>query len=285
MADAVLWIGAPAHPLGYEDGDIIQAFSERRILHVHTEHTCSPHLRPDLNPRTKGFLTPGTLAEDFKAASHKYLFERISVREVRRTDLATLEEAIFSDTPTEIDGQMQHIHVEEWIKRRLKHADHFLFGAEGAEYWYGGETTPQIPALDTIWQRIEAETQLLKANHSLWPLTNTERKLFLSVAFQPISDEVASLLMAPIHGDPEPVLDEDGKPVLDPDGEPVMQTPLLKKRANQIDWKAHYGERPEFSDKTQIADVRDEPARTANDVIAKDAEAIKAEAALAKAGV
>lgn len=261
MAELVLQVGP--HPR-YEDGDILCAFNDRRVSEVHCAHICSPRLNPELNPRTKaGFLTPATLAEDMLAASHRYKFVRVSTLEVMRIDLDTLDEVVFSNKPRDIDGKAQAIDVPLFIARRLRSPDHGLFGAEGAEYWFGGERPPQMDALDVLWSRIEAETPLTKADHTLWPLTDTERKIFLPVAVEDHSDEQSSALVAPLMTEAK---DAESAPV------------ELKRRAVSVDWKAKFGERPEILDKSAIADLRAEAAVLVTEAVAKPTEKAEARA-------
>lgn len=107
---------------GYEDGDILCCWNRRHIRCVHAQHIC--HVRTAA--RNGDGLIPLTHhARDWFEHTHEYRFERVSATEVRRTNLATLAEDVFSETPNE-DGQA--IDVPLFIARRKLKPLHYLFG-------------------------------------------------------------------------------------------------------------------------------------------------------------
>ncbi len=255
MAELLLQVGA--HPT-YEDGDILHCFTDRRILHVHSQMACSPRVHPDRAPRTghatRGRLVRGSVFEDLRALMCKYRFERISRHEVRRTDLVTLNEEIFSNTPRTVDGRNQHIAVELFVNRRLAHDNHYIFGAPGAEVWYGLTKTPSLSELEDLWTRIEAETSDLRSAHTKYPLSPRERARHLPIAHEDVSEQQAANLVEPIHDNET-----------DPD-HPI----LLKKRQHGMDYAAIYPTKvTDITNPKKIVDLRDESPRTAVDIIDK----------------
>ncbi len=259
MAELVLKVGDSLNPKGYEDGDIMLAFNDRRILHVHSEHACSPRLHPDRSPREGGFrlLVRGTLFEDFSAITHRYRFERISRREVRRVDLITLDEEILSDVPRLLDGKTLHINVALWIERRLKSDRHKIFGTAGAEVWYSKsrKAGPDLLSLDNLWLRIESETPQLKSEHTHYPMSPVLLAKHLHIAHEDFDNDKQIELT-------EPIMDET-----DPD---PTQWVTIKKRKNHIDYKKIWPSRnKDIKDKSKVVDLRSEVARTQADIKVK----------------
>ncbi len=253
MADLVLQVGDSSNPEGYEDGDILCAFNDRRILHVHSEHACSPRKHPDRSPRVDGFLVRGTLFEDFCSLTCRYRFERISRREVRRVDIDTLAEEVFSDVPKLLDGKTQHINVQEWINRRLESRKHKIFGATGTEVWFGKSRIPSLASLDTLWVRIEAETLQLKADHTMYPLSNRELAIHLTLRHVDFDDAQRGQLTSLLYDKTDP-----------------ENWVTVKKRANRMDYQSIWPTRvADIEDRSKIVDFRSETARTPSDVIIK----------------
>lgn len=237
MADLVLHVGSNGR---YDDGDILCAFSERHISHVHASHAC--HVRQA--SRTKGFLDRSTRTEDLIAAESRWRFERTGPGGVyaKRISLVTLDEDIVGPEPNSA-GEV--LHVSEYLKRRLAVANHRIFGSEGREVWYGGTRTPDLSVLATIWARIEAETALREVDHRRWPLTQQETKSFLPVAINPINDGEAGELVSPLLGDPKQ------------EGEPPA---VVKQRAHGVHYRALFPEiLADIDDRTKVVDLRTAP--------------------------
>lgn len=253
MADLLLMTRAT--PSGYEDGDILCAMSERRILCCHTEHVC--HVRKA--PRTSNHCDPGTLAEDFQKARYRVKLVRDGKHGLLKVDVDTdtvIEEAKIEGTKaTWADGT--HCHVNLFFSRRLKHVGkHRVFGSPGSEVYYDRPRTPDLAKLNAIWARIEAETLLLKADHTKWPFSRREKTAFLPLNFSALTDAEAADLA-------KPLLDET-----DPDN-PVM----VKKRASRIDYATLYASKKgDIQDITKEVDLRDGASKVAatSDVTVKE---------------
>lgn len=251
MAELLLKVGEGS---GYEDGDILCVFSERRILQCHTEIVCHPRW----GERDGRLLVHGTLVEDYQVASHRFRFERDGAF-LRRIDLETNEEVVFGQKPVKVDGRLMYIDVEAFFARRLKSPRNRIFGVEGAEVFYGRPRAPDMATLDTVWQRIEAETTLRKADHSRWPLTEHERKVFLPLSYEALDDVGAAALVKPLYED-----EANGIVAKDKNGDEI-------KRAHRIDYAAKLTaqEVEAARDKTRALDLRGSKIMRAADRSAK----------------
>ena len=176
MAEILLKIGDQG-PLNtdYKNNDNICAFNDRRIYAVHAEHICHIKKCP---MNHDGLNISGSLSEKMRMRCQQYRFERISVKEVMRINQWTLEEDIFSDKPN-AKGEM--ILVDEYIRRRKRHARHCIFGTEGSEVWYGGRIDFSMSRINTVWNDIETDSFHRKADHTLFPLGTEDVKVHLAV--------------------------------------------------------------------------------------------------------
>jgi len=191
MAEVVLKVGAVSRdPLTYQDGDIICAFSSLDVKHVHAQHFC--HIKKA--GFTSEGLRPNSLARILQEQTYTYKFERVSRREVKRTNLINADQEIFGLKPN-AKGEM--IHVREYLARRLKHPLHRIFGRSGAEVWYGGRTVISHARLDAVWNAIAAETGKLESAHRLWPLSPTEKRHFLALSVDDFSQDERVALATP----------------------------------------------------------------------------------------
>lgn len=212
MAELVLKVGDSQF---YKDGDILSAFNDRMISAVYVQHIC--HIKHA--GLTKDGLRPiASLSKVYFDNVSKYRFERISEKEVRRINLITLEEEIFSDRP---NAKGEQIDVSLFIQRRLKHARHAIFGQPGKEIWYGGGKNHSTPKLDATWNEIEAKTLFRRANHTLWPLGIMDKKVHLGLKLSSdMSDEEVSDFVRS-----ETEEDEKGEII------------IVKKRIKFVEWK------------------------------------------------
>ena len=157
----------------YKDGDIVQAFSNDRILLANAESICSVD-NSDLDP-VSGLRYNDTLLMKYMEASSLYKIERINTNSARRTNLLTLEEDIINNSPNS-DGEA--ILVEEFLTRRLRSNRHKVFGSTGSEIWYNGSRPVD---LDWLWTEIEGSSDNLKQDNALWKFTELEKRHFLPI--------------------------------------------------------------------------------------------------------
>ena len=144
MAEIMLKIGDEA---GFLDGDPIHAFNDRKILWTNANVICH-HRRAGFN--RDGLRPAASAAEEYAKLTSEYKFERVSEREVLRTRIATNEQDVFSDVPKLVDGRLQHIFVQDYVDYATKRDTHRIFGAPGAEVWYGGSIridTGKVPGI------------------------------------------------------------------------------------------------------------------------------------------
>lgn len=235
MAELLLKLKRDADPAtAYEDGDLLCAFSTRRIKAVHAEMIC--------HPVKEGFTSDGLRAADslgrfLLERVHEYRYDRVSATAITCTRLATSEVEVLSATP---NAKGEHIHVEEYVRRQVAHARHRVFGVPGAEFWFGGTTTWNDAKLTEIWAAIEARTGLLEINHRKWPLTPHELREFGAVPTDDFTEPTATDLVAPL-------LDADG-------------VTMLKKRKHYAPYRDLLS-RPRVQrwlDRNQTVDLRDE---------------------------
>lgn len=182
MAELLLKIEPGA---GYEDGDVLCAFNRRRIRQVHAEHVCK------LDGFTREGLRPAqSLAKEFRHATHQYLFRRVSETTIERHDLWAGTVDTFG--PESID-------VREFLKRRLKHNAHGIFGVVGQEFWYGGGIDMSNERLNVVWNAIQRDTPRMEAEDEfkLWPMGRLDIRHHLAVRVADFSDEEAAGLVAP----------------------------------------------------------------------------------------
>ena len=156
----------------YKDGDIVDALSLDRILLSNANNIC--HVRNFDIDTVSGLRPNDSLLMKFLEKKNTYKFERLNGRDVKRTNLLTLEEEILSSTPNE---KGEYINAHAYISRRLTNQNHKVFGSNGNEIWYG---SPRASIdLESIWNDIETHTDNLKQNNSTWQFSEIEKKKFL----------------------------------------------------------------------------------------------------------
>jgi hypothetical protein len=212
MAELVLMVGShkPGDETAYQDGDILCAFNDKRIKSVHAQHIAHP-ARWDKNG--DGYLDLNSLPYKVLNRIYQYRFERLSKTEVQRITIAT----------SEVEDVSDQMDVDLFIRRRRPawlgagQRGLALFSAPGAEVWFGGKV--DWSGVDNVWDDIEADTDKRKADHTYFPLTDTELGNFLGLAVDDMSDEAAADLVAP---------------EMEGEGEEIT---TVKKRKNMVSWK------------------------------------------------
>ena len=161
-------------PKNYQDGDIVQTFTNDHIHMCHAEMICSPK---HFSFNTFGLRDRNTLLEKFMEKTSKYKFTRLNSKDVQRLNLLTNEEDILNATP---NSNNEYIDVGVYLTQRMKHSTHKIFGASyGNEVWYGGIVTKDKAVINAIWNDIETDSDNLKNNHDHWPLSDVEKRHFL----------------------------------------------------------------------------------------------------------
>lgn len=235
MAELVLKVGDYPDAKGYQDGDIICAFNQRRIRCTHAQYIC--HIR-DTAFNGDGLNVDG-IARKYQEFTYQYKFERVSEKEIKRIELSSMKEEVFSNIPN-VKGE--HIYVAEYIRRRLLHSIHRIFGTKDNEFWYGGNTDVSNTIMDNVWTMIEADTVNRESDFTLWPLTVIEKRGFLGLKINDFSEAEAMLFV-----------ESEYKTI----GEEKI---LQKKRRRSIDWQSLIlpASKSDIQDKTKSVDIREQ---------------------------
>jgi hypothetical protein len=212
MANFLLKIGASS---GYEDGDIIVAPNRKRIRSVYASHICHVDKVPF---NTDGLRSSDELNLIYMSKTHQYRFNRVSEKEILRTDLLTGMVELFSDT-TE-----QHIYVQEFINQQKTFGHHRIYGTSGNEFWFGKEIYPDHPVWNVVWGEIEQRTTERENKYKHFPFTEIEHRHFLPLTSQDdFNDETSSNYESSEYDDT--VVDEVGTPT------------LVSKRKHTLEWR------------------------------------------------
>lgn len=201
-----LAIQAGAHPT-YEDEDVLVAKNRRAIRCCHAEHVC--HVKHVALNRD-GLRVADSLPDMMRSHVYQYKCQRVSRTEINRITLATLDEEL-----------MFEIDLPGWIRKRLRHARHGIFGSTGREYWYDGRFNATHAALDKVWTEIEGRTASREVDHVHWPFTPAELRQVLTISVDDFDDTESGKLTAPLMDDSDPL-------------DPVM----VKKRKRHVNWRA-----------------------------------------------
>jgi hypothetical protein len=109
---------------------------------------------------------------------------------VIRCELATGKAELFGATPRVVDGKRQHINVDGYVSRRLRHHRHAIFGEPGQEIWYGGRHNFSEARLWAVWERLGEQP----ATH--WPAGRLDYRSHLVLPLmQSLSDYDADCLV------------------------------------------------------------------------------------------
>jgi len=213
LAELLLKVGDGA---GYVDGDCLCAFTDHRISCCHAEMICHPGKAVLTGV---GLRDNTAVARDYLDTVYQYRFERVNRTQVKRIALATMTEEIFG--PESMD-------VDLYIKRRLRHGRHRIFGTVGAEVWHGGRQEKSPAKMAQVWNAIETKTPLRKADHNLWPMGRLDVKHHLAIRASDMTEEESNGMV-----DPQLDWDAEGKSRLDADGKDVQ----LARRNIHIEWR------------------------------------------------
>jgi hypothetical protein len=212
----LLKIGTDAPDPRYQDGDIVCAFNRRRCRHLHANVLCHPRQAPR---QSNGRIAADHISRAYLEAVHQYRFQRVSPTTVVRTNLWTGDTDVIGPTP---NTQGEAMDVDAYVRRRQLAQGFGLFGAEGAEIWYGGRQRSDTTTLDAVWSAIEQHTPHREIDYADWPLGTEELKHFLAIRTDDFDDDEEQALVASVT---EPNPDPEGKPI------------LVKMRARHLPWR------------------------------------------------
>ena len=197
--ELLLKVGDSESPTGYRDGDIVCAFATDHILKVNAQTIMSAPVELD---SVSGLNPSGTLLELLCEISSEFRFVRHG-SSVVRTSLVTGEETMHDATTAE------SIHVTPFLKRRLKHPRHKIFGETGSEYWFGG--TRQFSATE-IWSVLEQHSDHSRADYRTWPFSFAERSHFLPMSCAGYDGHEDDISHPTAQKRCEPVTEDNGTP-------------------------------------------------------------------------
>jgi len=163
----------------YQDGDIVQSFSDNQIHLCHAQLICNPR---NFSFNNAGLRDPETLLEKYMAKSHKYKLVRVNTNDVEKTNLLTNETSVINETP---NANGEFINASKCISSHLSNSTHGVFGVEqGLETWYEQSVISinEQQMIDDIWQDIEANSDYLKADHPLYPLGGRTQSNYLVIS-------------------------------------------------------------------------------------------------------
>ena len=163
----------------YQDGDIIQSFSDNQIHLSHAQLICNPR---KFSFNNAGLRDPETLLEKYTARSHRYKLVRVNTNDVEKTNLLTNETSVINETP---NANGEFVKASEYISSHLSNPNHSVFGVQqGLETWYEQSiiNINEQQMIDDIWQDIEANSDYLKADHSLYPLGDRTQRDYLVIS-------------------------------------------------------------------------------------------------------
>ncbi len=186
MAELVCKVGAVSADLtSYQDGDVLLAFHDDRIHYVYAQEVCDARVGGRVPVERSGLRVDALgLSQFYIETISQFRFERVSRTEIKRVLLSDLSEETLSNTP---NAKGERIDVVEYVRRRLAHSKtnnnggKAMFGTEGAEVWYGGNTRVNTANLTTIWNEIERLTPERKVDHGRYPNLDFRKHLVLRV--------------------------------------------------------------------------------------------------------
>lgn len=232
----------PGDPAHYQDGDIIQAFNDRRVGKCNAQLVCKARK----GTLVDGLRQSGTLFEEWLSRTRRYRFERVSRTAIERLDLSAPDpettRTLIDSTPRDIDGRQQHMHVVNFVALAMLEPRMQLFGSPGSEYWYSTTRVPATDAVvDSLWTEIEARSPVRRSDHLRYPLGAQDKRLFLPVAVDDFGDAERKVLMGR-------TVDADGL--------------ITAKRNLRVDWRNDLGltgrQKQDIDDSAIEVDLRDE---------------------------
>lgn len=139
------------------------------------------------------------LSDMYQRLTYSHINARISKTEVLKRSLIDGSERIFGP---------QHIDLEAYLTRRVKHHRHRIFGSRGAEYWYSGKISHDN--VEQIWDELESRAGLDRNNYKLWPLSPVERRRFLPIGITDIAlSRIHTACEEELSCDPAKHVDDD----------------------------------------------------------------------------
>jgi hypothetical protein len=243
----------------YQDGDILLAFNQDRILWTNAQNICGPQ---NFSPNSvTGYYDNPLLAAYLENTScHRYV--RINTNEVERTNLISGEKDILSAIPNYIG---ESVEIDAVINKRLKEVNHYIFGSCGKEVWYNKSNRPID--VDAIWRGIEDYSDHKKEDNLNWPFTEAERKLFLPLSCAHLHDNsIVECSKKTAVEKVEPIMDNV---LINPSTRETKNKMVKRRRWFVPYWDYSFVDTDAVRDVGKESDYRD---LTANDCVTHDVD-------------
>ena len=210
---------------GYQDGDIVEAFSLNRIRLAHAQTLTSVRRFP--LDAVSGLRVPGTALDKILSVTHKFKYYYVSGLR-NHPSPSVIQENLLTEETIELEGDFSN-----FIAQRLRNPEHMLFGDSELSHWYG-ERLPEVTG-DAVWDELESCTDHEREDYSTWPLSDLEKRLFLPISMtgKAVTESgTVDVLLS------DPTVDEFRAPSIEiiPDGEDEKHVVLARRRFNVPYW-------------------------------------------------
>lgn len=175
MAEILLYVTDEVRPDAmYQDGDIVHGWTTAACMLAHAELKC----HKSTAPRGGSGHRPDGLHRLYLEAVSTWKLERISRRLLRRTHLPTGAVDELGPVP---NARGHRIDVIAYLSKALAEPQSSIFGTPGAEVWYAPPRLRDAATVSAVWDMLEGETALSRLAHQRFPISDTEKREFLSV--------------------------------------------------------------------------------------------------------
>lgn len=229
MAEILFNVG---NKVNYEDGDVLFAFNDKRILKINAQSIAKKFTKSD------GLVESGEIIDKYLRNTSLYLFERVAHGRVKKTNLETGEVNYAGDKGSE------PMDVPLTVKYRKESKNFPIFGISGKEYWFGGNRMPSMEEVDEIWAMIEKKGKGLKDENRTKKYGRLDLYNRVAVPSVDFPDEDIKELEAPITEQKVVLVGVESR----------IDTVVKKHRKYKINLDGQF---PEF-----IADIRDIKQKT-----------------------
>jgi len=201
-----------------QNGDIIYAFNNRRILQIHAYVICWPRVN---GLKVGGYITGqpfAPLLEKYLAHIHPWKFIRTGMTHAKAIALRDMpDKGILKGQ--EVDAS-KTADINNYVFRRRVKGKQPLFGTNGREIWYGGRSDLSVACINKIWDDIENDTPKVRVDHMRMPLDNTTRNCHLWIPVPDFTDDERHSYEEAVHDNTDP-----------------KNLVLKKHRKRKIDWE------------------------------------------------
>lgn len=230
MSELLLKVGTVGPDPEYQDGDILCAFNQKRILMTNAQNICNPW---KFQKNQEGFLDVDSLPYKMYARTVQYRYELV-------------KDKIFEYDQWD-GGKVREVKMKKfqlWYRRRLKawlkpNTNNGLpfFNTMFEPIWFlGNVKLDDIDIVTAVWNDIETDSPKRRVDNLRWPMGSGDKRDHLIVPVTDFTDMKAVEFVKPVYDDE------------------LKEEPIeLKKRANSVPIESELL----TSLKTTIEDVRD----------------------------